>query len=389
MTGSLWTWLTGYLVVRFKGPDVERALNAAAQAGISLWGIERLTTDIVIARLPVWQFRQLRPILRTWGVGASIFEREGLPFVLSGLSRRLFFILGLISAGMLIVYLSSFVWFLEVTGSERIPPEDILNAAVTSGLHSGIPKRALNVPVLESALLSRFPDLAWVSIRLEGTRAVIEVVERQPNEYDPNLIGDIVALYGGIITDVFVARGTAQVRPGDEVQPGDLLISGTFYDRWGNKQRGRAQGAVWAQVWRESFGEVSLYEAYQRETGRTRGQLQVKLGSFILPLGPSQPFTSYRVQDRTWQLKLGKISLPVRFTWRTFFEVEYEARLLPREAAVELALQEVWHKLQGDGVDPDKVSQVQVTTIDVPDAEAVRVILRVKLEQNIGEFVEN
>jgi len=30
-----------------------------------------------------------------------------------------------------------------------------------------------------------------------------------------------------------------------------------------------------------------------------------------------------------------------------------------------------------------------VATVDVPDAEAVRVILRVYLEQNIGEFQEH
>ena len=36
MTGSVWTWLIGYLVVRFKGLEVERALNAASQAGIPL-----------------------------------------------------------------------------------------------------------------------------------------------------------------------------------------------------------------------------------------------------------------------------------------------------------------------------------------------------------------
>ena len=60
MTGSVWTWLIGYLVVRFKGLEVERALNAAAQAGIPLWAVERLTTDIVIARLAV-RFPQTPP----------------------------------------------------------------------------------------------------------------------------------------------------------------------------------------------------------------------------------------------------------------------------------------------------------------------------------------
>jgi similar to stage IV sporulation protein len=389
MTGSVWTWLIGYLVVRFKGLEVERALNAAAQAGIPLWAVERLTTDIVIARLAVRDFRKLRPILRRYRVRAAIFEREGFPFVLSGLSRRMFFIGGLILACLIILYLSSFVWFIEVTGNAEIPAEDILNAAVSFGLVSGLPKRALNPSDLEAALLGRFPDLAWARVRVTGTKVVIEVVERQREEYDPNRHGDIVARYGGVVTDVFVARGTPQVRAGDEVQPGDVLISGTYYDRGGRRQEGRAQGAVWAQVWRESFAEASLHESYQVDTGRTRKQLRIRLGKYLVPLGPSKPFQAYRTQDRLWQLKLGKISLPVQFVQRTFFEVEHETRFLHRSAAAERALEEAWRKLEADGVDRSKTSQVQVATVDVPDAEAVRVILRVYLEQNIGEFQEH
>ena len=85
MTAVLWTWFVGYLVVRFKGPNVERVLNAAAQNGIVLWRIERLTTDIVVAPT-VQQFKELRPILREFRVGAAVFERQGFLFILRSLS---------------------------------------------------------------------------------------------------------------------------------------------------------------------------------------------------------------------------------------------------------------------------------------------------------------
>ena len=92
---------------------------------------------------------------------------------------------------------------------------------------------------------------------------------------------------------------------------------------------------------------------------------------YLVPLGPSKPFQAYRTQDRLWQLKLGKISLPVQFVQRTFFEVEHETWFLHRSAAAERALEEAWRKLEADGVDRSKTSQVQVATVDVPDAEAV------------------
>lgn len=388
MTAVLWTWLVGYLVVRFKGPHVEKMLSAAARNGITLWGIQRLTTDIVVARLTVRQFRQLRPILRDYGVSAAVFERQGFPFIFAQLKRRLFFIIGLVVVSAVIIYLSSFVWFIEVTGSEGIPTDHILDVAVAHGLYSGLPKRAVNAPVLEAALLTRFPELAWVNVRVEGTRAVIEVVERQEDEYDPNIIGDIVAAFGGVVTDVFVARGTALVRPGDIVEPGDILISGTYYDFRGRRQEGRAQGKVLARIWREAFAEAALFEDYQLETGKTSTQWRLKLGRIIIPLGPGSRFDAYRTDERAWQLKVGTIGLPIQFMRRTFHEIEYERRYLPQRLVEERAQEAAWAILEQQGVDRSKVEEVHISTIPVPDAEAVRVNVAVRLEQNIGEFQE-
>lgn len=386
MTAVLWTWFVGYLVVRFKGPNVERVLNAAAQNGIVLWRIERLTTDIVVARLTVQQFKELRPILREFRVGAAVFERQGFPFILAELKRRLFFIVGLAAVSVMILYLSSFVWFIEVIGSEDIPADHILDVAVTNGLYSGLPKTAVNTAALEAALLSNFPDLAWANVRVEGTRAIIEVVERQKDEYDPSVIGDIIAAFGGVVTDVFVARGTALVHPGDVVEPGDVLISGTYYDTRGQRQQGRAQGKVLAKIWREAFAETALFEDYQLETGQTSTQWRLKLGKIMIPLGPGSRFDAYRTDERVWQLKIGTIGLPIQFVRRTFHEVEYERRYLPQHLVEEKAREAAWSVLERQGVDRTKAEEVHISTVPVPDAEAVRVIVAVRLEQNIGEF---
>ena len=138
-------------------------------------------------------FRRLRPILRTYGVGAAIFERQGLPFVLNRLRKRLFFIVGLLVVSLGILYLSSFVWFIEVTGSDRIRADEILNAAVAHGLFSGLPRRALNEAALEAALMSQFPSLAREYPR--RGRAVIEVWNGSL-PVRPKSVGDIVALFG-------------------------------------------------------------------------------------------------------------------------------------------------------------------------------------------------
>ena len=87
MTAVLWTWLVGYLVVRFKGLMLRKCLVPRSKWDHS-WGIQRLTTDIVVARLTVRQFRQLRPIC-DYGVSAAVLS-NGRDFRLFYKQRRLF-----------------------------------------------------------------------------------------------------------------------------------------------------------------------------------------------------------------------------------------------------------------------------------------------------------
>ena len=115
----------------------------------------------------------------------------------------------------------------------------------------------------------------------------------------------------------------------------------------------------------------------------------LKLGKYTIPLGLNSPFSAYRTEVRIWQLKFGNHELPVQFTQRKFIEVQYEKRLLPRASVEELALEEAWSKLEEQGVERGKVAQVRTAAVEVPDAEALRVILAVLVEQNIGEFREN
>ena len=62
---SLWLWWQGYVTIRLRGPGLERLLNKIADLDIVLFQVERLTSDVVIARLRVQDFRRLRPLSGT------------------------------------------------------------------------------------------------------------------------------------------------------------------------------------------------------------------------------------------------------------------------------------------------------------------------------------
>ena len=84
MSSFMWLWWQGYVTVCLRGAGIERVLNRAAQAGVAMLKVERVTSDAVLAGAAE-DFRRLRPCSGSPPMGrksASILDRHGLPFLL-------------------------------------------------------------------------------------------------------------------------------------------------------------------------------------------------------------------------------------------------------------------------------------------------------------------
>ena len=74
-----------------------------------------------------------------------------------------------------------------------------------------------------------FPEITWVSARVSGTRLLIHIKENEVLSTIPEKDEtpcDIVASQPGIITSMVVRQGVAQVCVGDQVEEGQVLVSG-------------------------------------------------------------------------------------------------------------------------------------------------------------------
>lgn len=387
MTTRLWLWVTGYLVVRFRGQQIENVLDHASRHGIKFWGIERLTTDIMIGRIGVQQFKTVRPLLWNQDVSAAILDRRGLPFAFHKLGQRVFFLLGLGTFCLVVLYLSGFIWFIEINGNEQLPTIEIMNAALDEGLHVGQRRRDFSAKSLESKLLAHFDSLAWVGVSLQGTKVQIDIVERSTFAPSSSLTGNIVAVHDGLVTDLFVLRGTPMVRKGDTVRQGDILISGEYYDLWGRKHHGRAEGAVQARVWYESFAEASLSRVAERKMGGRSSKFLVHIGGWTIPLGFDPSYGDYSTEIVSWMFPRSQSTTIVGLSRINFYEVEYETIPISRDEARQAALLDAWKYVENVGVDLDQVRQHRVHEDLITDGDGIRVHLYVEVEENIARFL--
>jgi similar to stage IV sporulation protein len=131
---------------------------------------------------------------------------------------------------------ASRVWLIEFT-IDRISADTLslhdggqaLSRAISAlGVRPGVPKSLIDTDDMEMALLREAPEYAYIGVKLTGVRLSVEAVHElpAPEIYDVSTARDLVAGADGIITHIDVFAGAANVKPGDAVRSGQVLIRG-------------------------------------------------------------------------------------------------------------------------------------------------------------------
>ena len=78
----------------------------------------------------------------------------------------------------LLIFLSGFVWSVDITGNERLSTNVIMDTLEECGFEEGKRKNSFNITEIENQMMIKLPDLSRISINLDGSAAHIEVKER-------------------------------------------------------------------------------------------------------------------------------------------------------------------------------------------------------------------
>lgn len=391
----LWLFILGYAIVRVKGRNPELFVNLCNRSGIGLWDVSRHGNLLVVRifRSDLGHLRRLAHRLHPH-LQVTVIRVLGLPTVAQRLLRRRFFVLGAVAFLVTLYALSSCIWFISVSGVERVSEEEIRQVVAELGLRPGVPRRRISKSELEKALVRRIDDLVWAGVSLEGTRATIRVVEKTLPNPGLNIPGDIVAKRDALVTQVLPLTGVPMVREGDTVKRGQVLISGRLSKSdprcWELVAEGKvpylcADGIVRGKTWYEAVGEAPLLLEQRVRTGRQCLRLYIsafaRRWEFGLPryevydLAPLGPRLDLRDMGLAVQLRLNRV-FEVR---RHMQEVEfYDALRLAEETAARYLEEEI----------PQTAEVVRRwkrhETLEKDGLKKVRVILTVEAKEDIG-----
>lgn len=361
-------YFRGYLVLKFQGVHPERIINYAIRQGIQLWAIRRATAEIVVCKIAATDFKLLRPLVKRAGCRGKILARLGVPFFYRRLKQRQGWIFGAAVFFSVLYALAAFLWFIQVEGTERIPTAQVIKDLYELGLYPGAPKGKIEEKRdwLIRELKIRYPQTVFVSVELKGIVAQVKLVEKELPPAAEEEVGHLFAAKDGLVTQIVTLEGTPQIKEGDTVSRGDLLIlgrkvlrrlDGTFVT-----SEVKAAGVVKARIWYEVQVEEPLvyWAAELGEKKRTVYYLRIK--NRVLPFFSWGRVTGkVRSSRQRFAVYKGRNQLSlVEFIKDTYHQVNWVQKQTSPEAALVQAREEgkekILHLLPA-GVRPERLRE--------------------------------
>ncbi|MCL2341732.1 MAG: sporulation protein YqfD [Firmicutes bacterium] len=382
----LLNYILGYVNIRVESVFAERFVNVCISKKIFLWNIKREKMEALCANIGIGEYKKLKSIAKKTNSKITIKSKKGLPFILHKYRKRKIFLalLFLIIVGLVVS--SNFIWNIEITGEESISKEDIMQTLNKEGLKIGILKSKLDSNKIVNDVRLERDDISWIGISIKGTNAIVKIKEWSPapEVINENDYCNIVSDKSGIITEINVQNGTANVKTGDIVQPGTVLISGVIEGQYSSPRYVHSLGVIKAKVWYTKKERVYLNQKMPAETGNIENKYSIKLGNFKINFYKTlSKFQNYDTISSDNKLRLfSNFYLPIDLIKTTNKEYIYKDVTYTEEQAADITANELEKDIQNEVKDPKTIINTQVNTYVGQGYIDVEVI--VEALENIG-----
>lgn len=385
----LWNYCRGYVIIIVEGYFTEKFLNICARRQILLWDVSVQKEHLLTMRMGIKGFKQIRPIARKSKCKVRLLNKVGMPFIINRYrKRKLFFAGALIFVG-LIIFLSSFIWSIEITGNNKLETGALESQLAQLGIKTGALKFSINTDDAVNRMMLGSDDISWISIVVKGTKVNVELRERipVPQIIPDDIPCDVVANRDGVIKSVIAKGGKEAVVEGDTVAEGQVLISGkvTFENKKDEYLLVHAMGTVTARTWYQEEVPVRLIEIERLQTGRMiKDHSLVLFSSKVDLIHRKNKFKEYSTEEVRKRLSIGQnLVFPIEWLTQNYYEEDIIRTTINEDDAKRIAAEEAYNKVVE--CIPDKAEIIK-TSVKFIENEKTGIIARVTLEclEDIG-----
>ena len=335
-------YIIGYVRFEAHGVFFEKFLTACAKKGIRVFEPMK-KDDVMVGYVFAKDYKKLKKPARKAGIRVRIAKKVGIPFFISRYRFRIGIVVGIVIFFSSLTILSNFVWSIEVVGLETLERQEIIATLEDLGLGVGSYIPSIDVRKLKQRFLLASDEVAWIGININSSVAEIQIHERidAPDfTVDNDKACDVVASQAGLIKYMEVYDGQPQVKVGEVVLDGQLLVSGIVEDKKGNVTLKHSRAKVLALVWEDTEIVVDMSHRYRVDTGEKKVLNTLVLFGAKIPLYFSDKVDfQYYEESYAVPLSIFGFELPISVERRVLVGYEEAVEELSEATAKKLAFE--------------------------------------------------
>ena len=385
---GLVNYLRGNAKVEIYGAYPEQFINNLAKRGLPFWKFSKTAKSVAEVYIPYYFAGDAQKLCKGTDCEIRIIKIRGLPVFLRRLRLRFALIIGLILCVISLPVLSLFVWEFEVSGNRSVSSGEIMSVLEDLGVHRGMFGLSIDQEYIRSRALYELKDLSWLTVNIVGTKAEVIVRERikKPEIIDEKTPAYIVANKNGVITDINVFQGAAQVTLGQTVAEGDVLISAEVPSLKSDTRIVHALGEIYARTWYDFSYEMPLKYNAKIHTGKVSKKSALILFDKRINLyfnaGLSNTFCDKIIKTKRIGLPRG-FTLPLAISTDTYTEYINETCVMNVQEAEELLKRRLVEHLEeqiGDGENTSAEFETEVSQ------DIIKVTIHAECLEQIGQL---
>lgn len=385
---NLFNYFKGYVTIIVEGYFLEKFINICTRRQIYLWDVKMVNSCTVKMKVSINGFKALKPIAHKTKCRVRILYKKGTPFIIHRYRKRKTFMLGVLLFGILLWYLTSFIWIIDIVGNDNLRKEEIAACLEQSGLTVGSYKIGLDTDSIENDMMLRMNQLSWIGIEFKGTKAIVEVKERRmpPKIVEKHIPCNVIATKDGVIKSMVVKSGQPVVKIGDTVTKGQLLVSGILDSKVQGIRYTHSVASVKARTWYEKSTEVSLKRSKKIKTGNTitKNSLKIMDKQINLYLNSSIPYANYDKITSNKELIIGNdFILPIVYESNVYEEVIIQEEKISLDDAISQAVASMSEEIKSNLAEDTEFISQQSDHIFI-DENNVVVKLTIEAIEEIG-----
>ena len=275
-------YIFGYIRVTVEGYYIERFINICTTNKILIWNLKREKGVKLHLNIGIQDFYRAIEISKKVKCRMKIEKKRGIPFIINKYRKRKTFLLSLIIILVGLYISSNYIWNIEIRTEDNLQLDNIEQDIEEVGLKIGMRKSQVDVEDIVNKIRLKRNDISWIGINLKGTNAIVKVVKAKeaPEIINEKDYCNIVAEKGGIITKIIAQNGTAQVKVGDKVEAGQVLIQGIMEGKYTGIRNVHSLGEVEAIVKYSKTEKIPLKTIEKVATGKKETKYKLKISNF-------------------------------------------------------------------------------------------------------------